>query len=121
MSQPFTIQVSDRVIHQAKRAAANSQRPIEEVLAAWLEQATFQSPVELLADEDVLALTKLSLTDEQQGILSHLLEKNQENALSVGERRQLDEMMRFYEQGLLRKAQALRVAVERGLIAPLKS
>jgi len=34
-------------------------------------------------------------------------------------RRQLSKLMRIYERGLIRKAQALRVAVERGLREPL--
>ena len=37
-----------------------------------------------------------------------------------GLRRRLDELMHVYEQGLLRKAQALRVAVQRGLREPLQ-
>jgi hypothetical protein len=41
--------------------------------------------------------------------------------LDDDEKRRLDELMRVYERGLLRKAQALRAAVRRGLREPLKA
>ncbi|MCS6859480.1 MAG: hypothetical protein NZT92_04070 [Abditibacteriales bacterium] len=78
-------------------------------------------PGALLSDEEVLALTELQLDKEQQATLSDLLERNREGALDAEGRRQLDELMRVYEQGLLRKAQALRVAVQRGLREPLQT
>jgi hypothetical protein len=78
-------------------------------------------PVEELPDAEVLALTELQLTNEQQATLSELLAQNQEGALDAEGQKQLDELMRLYEHGLLRKSQALRVAVQRGLIAPLQS
>jgi DNA-directed RNA polymerase specialized sigma24 family protein len=77
-------------------------------------------PVEELSDEEVLALTELRLTDEQQAALDDLLARNQEGTLDAEGQRQLDELMRLYEHGLLRKSQALRVAVERELIEPLQ-
>jgi dsDNA-binding SOS-regulon protein len=77
-------------------------------------------PVDSLSDQEVLALTELQLTDEQQAVLSDLLAKNQDKTLDAGGRRQLDALMRIYERGLLRKAQALRVAVQRGLREPLQ-
>jgi hypothetical protein len=78
-------------------------------------------PVDELPDEEVLALTELQLTPQQEGTLSELLTRNQEGMLDAEGRRELDELMRLYEHGLLRKAQALRVAVQRGLREPLQS
>jgi len=52
--------------------------------------------------------------------LSDLLDRNRERRLDEAGRRRLDELMLQYEQGLLRKAQTLRVAAERGLIEPLQ-
>jgi hypothetical protein len=63
-----------------------------------------------------MALTELHLPPEQQDALSTLLERNRENTLDDDQRRRLDELMRVYECGLLRKARALRVAVQRGLL-----
>lgn len=39
MSEQITLQVSDRVVSQAARMAAQSQRRIEEVLVEWLARA----------------------------------------------------------------------------------
>jgi hypothetical protein len=120
MQEEVTVQVSDRVVRQAAYVAAQSQRRVEDVLSDWLEQAVIEMPVETLSDEEVIALTELQLTGEQQSRLSHLLERNREGTLDGEEARQLDELMRVYEHGLLRKAQALRVAVQRGLRPPLE-
>lgn len=121
MSEQITIEVSDRVARSAAHSAARSQRRLEEVLTDWLEQVVTEMPVEELSDEEVLALTELQLMPEQQADLSDLLVRNREDALNQQERRRLDALMRVYECGLLRKAQALRVAVERGLREPLQT
>jgi len=121
MSQQVTIQVSEHVIRQAAQAAAETHRSVEDVLAAWLESVTTERPVEELSNDEVLALAELRLTDEQDASLSELLERNREGALDSDGQRELDEMMRLYEQGLLRKSQALRVAVQRGLREPLRA
>ena len=120
MSAQITIQVSDQVVRHAARVAAQTQRRLEEVLADWLERVISEIPVEELSDAETLALTELQLTVEQQTLLSDLLARNREGTLDPEGRRQLDTLMHIYEHGLLRKAQALRVAVQRGLRAPLE-
>src|SRR5207247_3057688 len=119
MSEQITIQVSDQVVRHAATVASRTQRRIEDVSAEWLESAVNELPVEALSDSEVLALTELQLSDERQRALSELLERNRENGLDEQDRRHLDELMRVYEHGLLRKSQALRVAVQRGLLEPL--
>lgn len=121
MSQQITIEVSEQVVRQATQVAAQTERSVEEVLASWLETVVTELPVEELSDAEVLALTKLQLTNEQLATLSELLAQNQEGTLKAEGQKQLDELMRLYEHGLLRKSQALRVAVQRELIAPLQS
>lgn len=118
MSQQVTIHVSEQVMRQAAQVAAQTQRSVEDVLAAWLESATTERPVEELSDEQVLALADLRFTDEQEAGLSELLERSREDGLDPDGQRRLDEMMRLYEHALLRKSQALRVAVQRGLREP---
>jgi ATP-dependent protease HslVU (ClpYQ) ATPase subunit len=56
MSQPVTIQVSDQVIRQAAKVAAQTHRSIEDVLAAWLESVMSERPVEELSDDEAPAL-----------------------------------------------------------------
>ena len=121
MSQTITLKVSDHVAEVAANVAARNRQRLEDVLTDWLEQSFSNVPVEWLPDDDVMALTDLQLSDEHQRQLSELLEKNREGQLSTVERVRLDELMRVYEHGLLRKAQALRIAVQRGLREPLES
>jgi uncharacterized protein YbgA (DUF1722 family) len=57
----------------------------------------------------------MQMESEQQEALSELLEGNRERQLNNEEANQLDELMQVYRSGLVRKARALKVAVERGL------
>lgn len=121
MSQQITLEISEEVVRQAAQVAAQTERSVEEVLTSWLESIVTEMPVEELSDAEVLALTELQFTVEQQIALDNLLAQNREGALDIEGQRQLDELMRLYEHGLLRKSQALRVAVQRELIAPLQA
>jgi hypothetical protein len=121
MDKQITLQLSDRVMRRAETLASQTQRRIEEVLAEWLESLVNELPVEALSDTDVLGLTQLQLSDEQQAAFSELLDRHCENSLDENERWHLDELMRAYQHGLLRKSQALRVAVQRGLLEPLQA
>lgn len=119
--EQITLQVPNRVVRQVAYKALQNQQRIEEILTEWLERAVTEIPVEELPDEEVLTLTELQFTPKQQATLSELLIRNREDKLDAEGRRELDELRRLYEQGLLRKAQALRVAVKRGLREPLQS
>lgn len=121
MSQQVTLQVSEQVIRHAAQVAAQTHRSVEDVLAAWLESVTTERPVEELSDDEVSALAELRLSDEQDASLSALLERSREGALDADGQRELDELMRLYEHGLLRKSRALKVAVQRGLREPLQA
>jgi len=119
MSELLTIKVSDQVARFASKVATQRDLPVEEVLSDLLESAVNDIPVECLSDDEVLALSEMKLSDDQDETLSDLLARQREGQLDSEGRRQLSELMRVYESGLLRKAQALRVAVERGLREPL--
>jgi ABC-type siderophore export system fused ATPase/permease subunit len=121
MDQQVTLTVSENVWLYAKTVAAQSKRRVEEVLSEWLDRISSEIDVEKLSDAEILALTKLKLSPGQQKMLDELQEKNGEGELSDAETKQLDELMAIYEDALLRKSQALRAAVERGLIPPLSS
>lgn len=121
MNQEVTLQVSDNVWLYAKTIALQKKRKIEEVLTDWLEKVSDESEVEKLSDAKILALANLQLPESQQETLHELLEKNGEGELTKLEKKYLDELMEVYNDALLTKAKALRVAVERGLIEPLSS
>lgn len=119
MSTQLTIQVADHIINRAATVASYKQQSIEEVIAHSLEAAPPELPIESLPDEEVLRLAAMKFTPEQQEKFSDLLERNRENELDAAGRRELDQMMQFYELGLVRKAEALQEAVIRGLMEPL--
>ena len=77
--------------------------------------------MDMLPDADVLALADSQLGATDQERLDDLLGRNREGTLDDAGRRALDALMQVYEQGMLRKAQALRVAVQRGLRGPLSA
>ncbi|MEZ5426674.1 MAG: hypothetical protein R2747_10440 [Pyrinomonadaceae bacterium] len=119
MDQQITLTVSENVWLYAKAVATRNKQRIEEVLSDWLEKISGEIDVEKLSDSEVLALAELKMPSGQQKVLHELLEKNGEGELTEDEKKQLDAMMEVYEEATLRKSQALRVAVERGLIEPL--
>ncbi len=119
MNQQITIEVSEQVWRRANILAEQKSRKPEDVLEEWLEETVAETRIEDLSDEEILALTENKFDDERQKKFSLLLTRNREEVLADSEKRELDELMRTYENGLLRKSKALRVAVERGLIAPL--
>jgi len=121
MSEQITIQVSDHAIHHAERIAASTQQSIEKVVTGLVESYLAELPVAMLSDQEVLALTELKLTPEEQERLSDLLYENREGIITDEGREELSFLMKVYERGQLRKAQALEEAVKRGLIPPLKS
>jgi hypothetical protein len=119
MSEIVTLEVPDELAERARAVAAQTHRPLEEVLLAWLARVAADVPVEELPDAEVLALRDLQLSTDEQTALSELLACQREGALSDDERVRLDALMRSYRQGMVRKAHALKVAVDRGLQLPL--
>jgi hypothetical protein len=95
--------------------AARTRRRLEDVLIKWMDRTVTDLPVEYLPDDQVLALCDLQLEPVQQAELSQLLARNREGALSSTEISRLDALMQIYRRGLVRKAQAFNVAVQRGL------
>lgn len=119
MTRPITLDVSDSLIQHAHAIASQSQRRVEDVLVEWLELVVTEIPVDLLPDEQVLALRDMQMSDDQQQELSDLLAQQREQTLDHAGRIRLDTLLHLYRWGMVRKAQAHKVAVERGLQPPL--
>ncbi len=81
----------------------------------WLNYASTELSMKSLSDEQVLAICDLQMEPKQQEVFSDLLAGQQEGQLNDIEIYQLDELMQVYRRGLVHKAGALKVAVERGL------
>ncbi|NEO86856.1 MAG: hypothetical protein F6J87_21745 [Spirulina sp. SIO3F2] len=121
MTTQVTLELPEHIAQQAQALASQTQRPWEDVLLDWLTRAAAELPVDWLTDEQVLLLCDLQIEAQQQERLSELLAAQRENELHSSEQVELDTLMQIYRQGLLRKAEAMKVAVERGLIPALTS
>lgn len=121
MSYTVMLELPDNIAQNARQVAMQTERSITDVLLAWLDQAVTEIPVEELSDEQVLALNTTELEASVQAELSDLLALNREGTLPDRQRRRLDELMQIYRHNLVRKAAALKVAVDRGLRPPLNT
>lgn len=119
MTYTVTLDLPDKIAQNARRIAAKNHQPLAEVLIGWLDQMAADLPVEELSDAQVLALSSAELEIDVQAELSDLLALNREGALTAVQRLRLEELMQVYRHNLIRKAQAVKVAVERGLRPPL--
>lgn len=121
VSERVTLELPDNLVQSARFVAAQTHRSVEDVLIAWLDRAAVDVPVELLPDDQVLALRDQQLDAATQNELGDLLAEQREGTLAAEGRVRLQELMNIYRQGMVRKAQALKVAVERGLQPALTS
>lgn len=119
MNETVTLQLPERVTFTARQVAKQTKRHLEDVLLDWLDRSTEDLPVDMLTDDQVLSLASSQLAADEQQELSNLLAMNREGALTATQQIRLDQLMRIYRHGLVRKAQAIQVAVERGLLPPL--
>jgi hypothetical protein len=119
VSEIITLELPEPLAESARVVAARTSRRVEDVLVEWLDRAAADLPVEVLPDEQVLALRDLQMSNGQQDELSALLAGQRERRLDEKQRARLDDLLAIYRRGMVRKAQALKVAVDRGLQPPL--
>ena len=119
MGQTITLDLPPNIARRAAAVARQTNRQVEDVLLEWLGRAATDVPIESLPDDQVLALCALEMSQREQDELSALLARQREGTLDDAARRRLDELMASYRRGMVQKAQALHVAVERGLRPPL--
>ncbi len=115
MNETVTFELPEAITSQARVLAATTRRRFEDVLTEWIEHSVIKLPAELLSDEQVAALCDMQMPAGQQEVLSDLLARHREGQLSETETHELDRLMQVYRQGLVRKARAWKVAVDRGL------
>lgn len=115
MGERVTLDLPNELAQNAREVAERTHRRLEDVLLEWLDRASSETPVEELPDDQLLVLADMQLGNEQQAELSDLLARQREGTLDVLGRARLDELMGIYRRGMIRKAQALQVAVARGL------
>jgi hypothetical protein len=121
MAQSISLDIPDSIVQQAQQLASQNHQRLEDILIEWLTHSFTEHPVETLPDSQILALCNMQLDEQQQDTLNALTDKQRENELSPADTQELQFLMGLYRRGLLRKAKALKVAVERGLMPPLSA
>jgi len=128
MDTQVTLTLPEELYEYAKRWATITQRDLPEMLTDALTivltpvytTPRLERPVSSLSDDDVLALSKAQMRQEQGRRLSELLEKQREGKLAGSERSELLALMQVYNQLWIRQSEALAEAVRRGLRRPLE-
>ncbi len=126
MSAEVTLTLPDTLLERAQRWAEHSGRSVDELLAEAIELSLSPlgeapKPVASWTDAELTEAcdSESDVSDERR--LSELLEFQRESQLTKSDAAELRQRMVVYQEGLLRKAIALREAVRRGLREPLAS
>ena len=125
MSANITLTLPETVLQRAQLWAEQSGQPVNDFLTETIELSLAPMghtppPMTEWTDEDVLAATEMQLPCEDDQQLTRLLDCQREGRLSESEAAELRHLMLVYQEGLLRKAMALREAVRRKLREPLE-
>lgn len=118
------LHLPDTLYERARQWAVVTRQDLDTALTDALDVAlspiyTFpelEAPIESLADDALLAETRLRLSPERGRRLSELSARRREGALPNEEQRELLALAQYYRHLWLRQAEALAEAARRGLI-----
>ena len=85
------------------------------------DETSFSIFLEWLPDEQIISLANMRMSETQQSEMSDLLADQRENQLTEKGANQLENLLSINRRGMVLKARAVVVAVQRGLLAPLGS
>ena len=121
MAESIILNLPDRLAQQVYEVAILTQRNREEILLEWIDRGrTEELAIVSLSDEKILNLCDSQMSEPDQTQMSTLLGQQREGLLQRGELEELDRLLQLYRRGMVRKAEALKIAVERGLRARLE-
>lgn len=115
MSELFTVELPEHTAQIVRALAQRTGRETAAVLSDLIDQSVTEIPIESLSDAEVLALADMMMDEATQEELAELLDDQREGQLDQTKRMRLDDLMQVYRRGMVRKSDALRVTVERGL------
>jgi hypothetical protein len=124
MSSQVLVTLPDTVLKSATSVAHRSGRLVEDVLVDAITEALGpaelheENPLDQWTNSEVLTNACSMMDPGQDARLGELLERQQQSALSPSDTAELTALVRVYERGLLRKADAIHEAVRRGLMEP---
>lgn len=121
------LNLSDQVYSKAAHLAGLLNQELPRVLAETIEHAlsplgsseAWLQPVTELPDQELLKLADLRMETAQGERMGVLLERQQSGTLDDPARQELAALTQVYHENLVRKAQALRETVRRGLREPI--
>ena len=123
MSMRVTVNVPVGLYFHLQRLAKASGRSVADVMNSMLsisllplDAPTDSASLEKLSDEDVRELAQSQMNAVQNARMSELLEKQQAGQLVDFEKDELEVLLYIYQEGSIRKAQALVEARRRGLV-----
>lgn len=124
MVAQVTVTLPNEVYRQAERIAQLSQTNVGEVLTASLSaafapnetQPNAYRPLEHLSDNEVVKLAESTMDAALDQRLATLSQRRKTGRLKPKEAKELEGLMKVYSLGQVRKAQAMREAVTRGLL-----
>lgn len=123
----YTISIPDSLYEKAKQIAKETSRDVDDVIRARLE-GTFDHPYpDLPADEQAELRAMAYLSDDalfnmmreqmqrtKQERMSALMQKNTQGTITDSEYQALDRLVEDGQRLMLRKAEAMRLLLERG-------
>ncbi len=126
MSTQLTLNLPDGLVQRAQVVAKRVGRTVNDLLAESIELSlkpwsnSPSSELDQCSDDEVLQACdlQLSVTDDER--LSQLLQQQQSVPMTPAEHSELGSLMQAYQEGLVRKAEALSEAVRRGLRGPVQ-
>jgi hypothetical protein len=129
MAVPVTLNLPEELYQRATNFANLLGKDVMDVLVDTLilslapiaTESGVLPAVSSLSDQDVVALSESRLQPQEDERLSELLDKQGEALLTADEQSELLGLIQIYQEGLLRKAQALQESVQRGLREPLSA
>ena len=125
MTVKLTLNLPDETVQLAQSVAETHDTSVENIVTNLLFGTLPLIPVidpnhavNELTDADLLALSQITMTPDANKQHLILLHKQEEEALSVDEKRELNWFSQVYSIATLYKAKAMVEALHRGLIAP---
>ena len=119
MNVTLTVEVPERTAQLVRELAARSGQAPNKILNELLDRSLAEIPVERLPDAEVLVIADMMMDERDQEELADLLDDQREGTLNASQRLRLDQLMQVYRRGMVRKSEALKIAVQRGLRSPL--
>ena len=126
MSTQLTLDLPENLVARAQTIALRAGQSVNDLLAESIELSlkpwgtVVEGDIHQCGDEEVLTACDLELSTEDDRRLTELLQRQQAETLLVHEQAELASLMQVYQEGLVRKAEALREAVRRGLRGPVQ-